>query len=867
MKSQEIRQKFTEFFEKQGHKKHPSSELVPHDDPSLLFTNAGMNQFKDFFTGKAVAANPRAVSIQKCVRAGGKHNDLENVGFTARHHTFFEMLGNFSFGDYFKRDAIHMAWQLLTEELQIPKERLYITAHYSDQEAEKIWKEEIGIAEDHFFFRGDKDNFWEMGDVGPCGPCSEIFYDHGPAYTDTNLPAGADLLDDEKRYVEIWNLVFMQFEKYRDGERIERRPLPNPSIDTGAGLERLAAVLQAKYNNYDTDVFQGIIAKLESITSKSYEDSAYTTNFRVVADHIRACVMLITDGVIPSNEGRGYVLRRILRRAVRYLNLLGVDRPVLHELVPAVFASLGQEYPQNLQNQEMAIKFLKTEEQSFRQTLSSGLHLLDKEIQELNQRGQKQLSGDVLFKLYDTHGFPVDLTALILQEQGLSVDEEGFAKAMEEQRQRSRKSSHFTAREGQKKDFFTIHEQYGDTEFTGYHSLQEEAKLLAIVEIDSEHSALIFDRSPFYGESGGQIGDTGWIEEVEVLDTQKPVESLIAHIVSASSQWQLQKTYSLRVDQKRRQNIMRNHTATHLLHAALREVLGKHVKQAGSLVAADRLRFDFSHPEKMSRAELERVENLVNNQIFAAKPVQPEILAKEEANQRGAMALFGEKYGEQVRVLTIADFSVELCGGVHVQNTAEIQLFKILSESALSAGVRRIEACSSLEALQFSNTQQQQLAKIAENLKTNAERAPERVEQLQQGLKDKEREIRDLREKLMQWEAKEMMESPQALGSELVYKFIQLNEGADLRKLSDLFLQKHKKSVVMLAAANGDKASVLLRTFKENTRIDCAQLLKPLLQDCGGSGGGKAEMAQGSIPVNQLASFQARLDAALHASI
>ncbi|TNE98452.1 MAG: alanine--tRNA ligase [Deltaproteobacteria bacterium] len=681
MKASDIRTKFSEFFISKGHEKIDSSPLIPQNDPTLLFANAGMNQFKDYFTGAAKAANPRAVTVQKCVRAGGKHNDLENVGFTARHHTFFEMLGNFSFGDYFKKEAISYAWEFLTKELGIDKDKLYVTVHESDQEAADIWHQQEGVPRERIFFLGDKDNFWEMGDTGPCGPCSEIFYDHGPEHSDPNADTSKLILNDEVRYVEIWNLVFMQFEKYMEDGQIKRRSLPKPSVDTGAGLERIAAAMTGNYNNYETLLFQPIIQELSRMSGKKYEN--HLANMRIVADHVRAATMLITDGVIPSNEGRGYVLRRIIRRAVRQLEELGLTEPSMHKLIPQVWEILGEEYPENMRNSSLAEKYIMLEEENFRRTLSTGLDLLNKELKGL--KGDT-LSGEIAFKLYDTYGFPMDLTEVILREKNLKLDTDGFEKCMEEQKERSRKASDFSASGENQKVFYDLKDKFGETEFLGYKSLTAEVKLLAKEKI-GEYYALIFDKTPFYGEGGGQAGDSGEILGgdsiiANILDTQKPVDGLFVHYSKDADGLNVDHHYTLKVNAHQRNLTARNHTATHLLQAALIEVLGDHIKQAGSAVAQDRLRFDFTHPEAVKKSELRKVERIVNEQILKGTDVCAEVMSKDKAMQKGAMALFGEKYGDEVRVIDIPGFSVEFCGGTHVSNTSEIGLFSIISESS-----------------------------------------------------------------------------------------------------------------------------------------------------------------------------------------
>lgn len=700
VKISEIRKKFKEFYASKGHENRPSSSLVPLDDPTLLFNNAGMNQFKDYFTGKATPQTRRVTTVQKCVRAGGKHNDLDNVGFTSRHHTYFEMLGNFSFGDYFKKEAIAYAWEFLTQVLGLPKEKLYITVHYTDDEAEKIWNEQEGVPLDRIFRKGDKDNFWEMGEYGPCGPSSEIFYDWGEENKDPSINNPECLLDDEMRYVEIWNLVFMQFEKDKSGTH----PLPNPSIDTGMGLERLAGVLQGKYWNYDIETFQVLIKKIEELSGAKYSNPKSAPSMRVVSDHIRSATMLITDGVIPSNEGRGYVLRRIIRRAVRHFKELGVTKPCLSQLVPLVFDQLGEEYPENKANAELAIKFLDLEEKRFLETLDTGLKFLDEAIkQEL--KGDT-LPGVVAFKLYDTYGFPPDLTEIILQERNLNLDKEGFDHAMEKQKELSRaswKGGHDTNTE---KLYYELKEKHGGTEFLGYSQLSSESQCLANIDLGEGRRALLFKSTPFYAESGGQVGDRGMVLSedkvvAKVVDVQKPVEDLFVHICLDADGVTENKTYDLQVDKDFRELTKRNHSATHLLQAALIQTLGDHIKQAGSLVNSKKLRFDFTHPEGLKKDELDKVQALVNEQITKEVAVQTDVTDKDTAIKKGAKAFFGEKYGDTVRVLSMGDFSVELCGGTHVSNTKEIQHFQILSEGSLSAGVRRIEAITSEEAEKF----------------------------------------------------------------------------------------------------------------------------------------------------------------------
>ncbi|MFL5784569.1 MAG: alanine--tRNA ligase, partial [Bacteriovoracaceae bacterium] len=745
MRAQEIRNAFSNYFIRNGHEKHKSSSLVPHNDPTLLFANAGMNQFKDFFTGKANPANRRAVTIQKCVRAGGKHNDLENVGFTARHHTFFEMLGNFSFGDYFKEDAIRFAWELLTVDLKIPKDKLLVTVHDSDDEALDIWHRKMGVPREKIFKLGDKSNFWEMGDVGPCGPCSEIFFDHGPERS-TGVPAGHQEIDDEGRYVEIWNLVFMQFEKYKDGNEIKRKSLPKPSVDTGAGLERVTAVIQGKYFNYDTDIFEPIMKRIGHLTGKDY----YTTksedekaSFRVVADHIRSCTMLITDGVIPANDGRGYVLRRIIRRAVRHLSLLGLKEISFYKLIPAVVETLGTEYPDNAANVALAEKLLKLEEEKFRKTLDTGLSLINEELTKLKP-GQK-LNGEVAFKLYDTFGFPLDLTEVILREKNLELDTKGFEDAMTRQKELSKKNSKFKVQEDNAKVFYAIKEKYGPTKFTGYEEITGNAKLLAKEEIDGQFY-LVFDKTPFYGESGGQLGDKGEVHSKEgklatITDTQKPVDGLHVHLSGDADALNVGESYSLHVNHEERELTKRNHSATHLLQSALIKVLGPHVKQAGSSVGPERLRFDFTHSEALKPEELAQVEELVNSAVASSLTVKATQMTKDQATKKGAMALFGEKYGDEVRVLEMGDFSIELCGGTHVSNTGEIGLFKILIETSLASGVRRIEAITSTTAINYLLNRSKILGEVEKQFAAKEEKVLEKLSALFADTREKTKQL------------------------------------------------------------------------------------------------------------------------------
>jgi alanyl-tRNA synthetase len=845
---QQIREKFAQYFMKKQHEKVASSSLIPHNDKTLLFCNAGMNQFKDYFTGKTIAQNKRAVSIQKCVRAGGKHNDLENVGHTARHHTFFEMLGNFSFGDYFKEDAIRFAWEFLTVELKIPQEKLYVTTHYSDKEARELWKKVAGLTDERIFDKGDKDNFWEMGEFGPCGPCSEIFFDHGEEYTDKELVRvdPKDLLEDEKRYVEIWNLVFMQFEKTPEG----KLSLPKPSIDTGAGLERVAAALQGCYNNYNTDIFFPIMKKIEEISGKKYDpngkDEKTKAAFRVVADHIRSATMLITDGAIPSNEGRGYVLRRIIRRAVKYLNELGVKEVSFYKLVPAVFEALGLEYPQNADGSELAVKLLELEERKFRETLENGIKFLNEAIAK--EVTNKVLSGKAAFRLYDTYGFPVDLTEMYLVDQGLTLDTAGFEKAMNEQKELSKKSWKGGINNDDK-IFHAMKEKHGATEFVGYDKLNVEAKLLEVIDM-GELKGLVFDTTTFYGESGGQVGDIGTVKDgkniiANIDDTQKPVDGLYVHFSKDADALEVGKTYTLAVDGQTRKLIMRNHSATHLLQAALIKVLGPHVKQAGSVVTAEKLRFDFAHTQAMTKDEIQKVEDIVNSEISKSLKVEANIMDMAAAQKKGAMALFGEKYGNIVRVLTMGDFSTELCGGVHVHNTGDIGLITILSESSLATGVRRIEATTSETAIHYLSNRSSLLKKVEAMVMDKEERALAKLDNLFKELKEKQKEIESLKDKIQLNESKDLFNDVENVGG-IDIAVIEASADSDLRKLSDLFVNKFPNGAVVLYNSNGEKATVLVRASKGAAKLNAGDALKEILPVINGRGGGKPDMAQGS---------------------
>jgi alanyl-tRNA synthetase len=843
MDSKSIRNNFTRFFESHQHKKISSSPLVPQNDPTLLFANAGMNQFKDIFTGKSQPEHKRAVTIQKVVRAGGKHNDLENVGFTTRHHTFFEMLGNFSFGDYFKKEAIEMAWKLLTDVYKIPENKLLVTVHYTDMEALEIWNKHIGLPLDRIFKKGDKENFWEMGDVGPCGPCSEIFYDYGPSYATPNFKPGAgqDILDDELRYIEIWNLVFMQFEK--TGK--ETLKLPKPSIDTGAGLERVATALQGKYWNYDTDLFLPIINKVEALCGKKYSDPKSAGSMRVIADHIRSSTMLITDGVIPSNEGRGYVLRRIIRRAVRHLRELGFKEISFYKLVPTVFEILGDEYPENKVNFSLAEKLLKLEEEKFLETLDHGMKYLEESLR--NDVKDKTLSGKSAFKLYDTFGFPLDLTEVILREKGLKLNQAEYDFSMNEAKEKSKKSWKSVSAVDQT-IFYKVQEKVGDTKFLGYEKLEADATLLAVEKVE-DVSLLVFDQSPFYAEGGGQAGDRGEILlkgklVAKVLDTKKPTGNTFFHLSESTENLKVGDKYTLRVNAKERSQTASNHSATHLLQAALINILGNHIKQSGSEVNDQKLRFDFTHMKAMSASEIEAVENAVNAQIEKSLEVKVLNLTKDQAMSKGALALFGEKYGDQVRVLEMGDYSIELCGGTHVTNVSQIGSFVITSESALSSGVRRIEALTGSHAFNYLKERSKHLREIELSTSLKGEAAVSRVNDYLVEIKTLKKEIENLQEKIQIEKSKALFSAAKIIGNTNYLHFVS-TEPLNLKIISEQFVDKNKAAVAFLVSTDKDKATIVLKC-SPGIKLDCSTILKTSFPLINGKGGGKPDMAQGS---------------------
>ncbi len=838
--SAELRTAFLEFFETRDHEVVASSSLVPVNDPTLLFVNAGMVQFKDVFLGKEQRGYVRAASSQRCVRAGGKHNDLENVGYTARHHTFFEMLGNFSFGDYFKRDAIDYAWEFLTGVLEIPPERLWITVFEDDDEAAAIWLEEIKVDPARFSRIGARDNFWSMGETGPCGPCTEIFYDHGP-----EIPGGPPGTPDEDadRYVEIWNLVFMQYDRDAEGTL---HPLPRPSVDTGMGLERLAAVMQGVHSNYQIDLFRNLVSSAAAITGTA--DLA-NNSLNVIADHIRSCAFLVVDGVLPSNEGRGYVLRRIIRRAVRHGYRLGAEQPFFYRLVAPLVADMGAAYPELKDSQAHVERILRLEEERFAETLEQGMRILEDDLAAMTGT---LIPGETVFRLYDTYGFPVDLTADIARERGLSLDSEGFERAMQAQRERARAASHFEADHAAGLDI------EGSTEFCGYEQLVDESVVTALfcdgARVDrlaaGEAGIVVLERTPFYAESGGQVGDRGWLETATarfvVNDTRKQ-GGVFAHVGTLESGSLLRgETVEARVDAARRQATVLNHSGTHLLHAALRTVLGDHVQQKGSLVEPERLRFDFTHYEPLTQAQLEQIEALVNAQVRANAVAETRVMSVDDALSSGAMALFGEKYGDQVRVLSIGEFSVELCGGTHVRHAGDIGLLKITGESGIAAGVRRIEAVTGERALQWVSSNEKSLQRIAELVKGGRDDIDEKVSQLLEKNRRLEKELQQLKGRLAS-----------SQGSDLAAQAVEVNgikvlaarlDGADskgLRETLDQLKNKLGSAAVVLGTVDGGKVSIVAGVTRDQTdRIKAGELVNAVASQVGGKGGGRPDMAQ-----------------------
>jgi alanyl-tRNA synthetase len=847
MKSSEIRSQFLKFFEERGHAVVASASLVPGNDPTLLFTNSGMVQFKDVFLGKEARPYKRATTSQRCVRAGGKHNDLENVGYTARHHTFFEMLGNFSFGEYFKKDAIHYAWDLLTKVYRLPADRLWVTVYQTDDEAYALWRKDIGVPESRITRIGDKpggppfqsDNFWQMGDTGPCGPCSEIFYDHGPEVS--GGPPGTPEADGD-RYIEIWNLVFMQFNRDEHGKL---NPLPRPSVDTGMGLERIAAVLQGVHSNYEIDLFQDLIKAAARETGTEYLSS---NSLKVIADHIRACSFLIVDGVIPGNEGRGYVLRRIIRRAIRHGYKLGQKHPFFHRLVDDLAKTMGDAYPELPKAAERVKQVLKTEEERFAETLENGMRVLEGSL----TREDRMLDGETVFQLYDTYGFPVDLTADIARERGVRVDYAGFEAAMGRQRSRARAASKFRMEAA-------VDYAGKPTEFHGYDTLTLEGTVVAIyregaqvAEVGAGESAVVvLDRTPFYAEAGGQVGDRGELAGANgtflVEDTQKIQPEVFGHKGGLKAgRLRVGDKVMAGVDGISRARAAWNHSATHLMHAALRKVLGPHVQQRGSLVDPHKTRFDFSHNEPMTPGEAREVEALVNREIRRNTEVSARILKYDDAIRAGAMALFGEKYGDEVRVIGMGDFSTELCGGTHVRRTGDIGFFKLVAETGVAAGIRRVEAVTGEGALRWVQEREAKLAEAAAALRTNPDEVAQKIAQLQDSVRGLEKELARLKSKMASSQGDELADRAQDVkGVKVLAATLEGADAKTLRETLDKLKDRLRSAAIVLAVAEGGKVSLVAGVTADLTaRVKAGELVNFVAQQVGGKGGGRADMAQ-----------------------
>ncbi|WP_171066442.1 alanine--tRNA ligase [Acinetobacter higginsii] len=876
MTSAEIREAFLRYFESQGHTRVASSSLVPANDPTLLFTNAGMNQFKDCFLGLEKRDYVRAVSSQKCVRAGGKHNDLDNVGYTARHHTFFEMLGNFSFGDYFKQNALKFAWEFLTSEqwLGLPKDRLYVTVYHTDDEAFDIWNKEIGIDAERIIRIGDNkggqyasDNFWAMGDTGPCGPCSEIFYDHGD-HIWGGLPGTPE--EDGDRFIEIWNNVFMQFNRTADGVM---HPLPAPSVDTGMGLERISAVLQHVNSNYEIDLFQHLLkaaAEIIGLDTTAIEAEAkaqnkpveYPASLKVIADHARSCSFLIADGVNPSNEGRGYVLRRIIRRAVRHGNKLGATGSFFYKMLQPLIEVMGDAYPELAAQQARIEAQLLKEEEQFAKTLEQGLKLLEGELAQLKGN---VIAGETVFKLYDTYGFPTDLTADIARERDLTIDEAGFEVEMAAQRQRARDAGKFAV------DYNSIVKVEGETQFDGYEATQGQGQIVAIykdgVQVDEinegDEALIVLNQTPFYAESGGQIGDTGIFKNdtgiFEVQDTKKSGGAFVHQGIVTMGSLKATQNIEATVKADIRAATARNHSATHLLHAALRQILGEHVQQKGSLVASDILRFDFANDQPVSFEQLQQIERLVNAEVIANSPVTTELLDIESAKAKGAMMLFGEKYGEEVRVLSMGsiieekNFSIELCGGIHVKRTGDIGLFKITSEGGVAAGVRRIEAVTGTKALEVVQKAETDIQIINGLLKAQKDQTVEKVEAIVETASSLQKQIEQLNQKLASFQAAELLDQVKEIaGRQTLITSVKGLDAKSLRNLHDSVKSKLEDAVIILAGVEGDKVSLIASVAKQYAAtLKAGDIIKHLAQELGGKGGGKPDLAQGGAPLNE----------------
>jgi len=860
LSGRDIRESFLRFFEEKSHTRVSSSSLIPKDDPTLLFTNAGMVQFKNAFLGLEDRGYTRAASCQKCVRAGGKHNDLENVGFTARHHTFFEMLGNFSFGDYFKREAISWAWEYLTEVMKLPRERLWVTVYLDDDEAYRIWQDEMHIPAERIVRLGEKSNFWMMGETGPCGPCSEIIYDQGEGTgcgrPDCHIECGCD------RYLEVWNLVFTQFDR---DERGTLTPLPKPNIDTGMGLERLVAVVQGAKSNYDTDLFAPLITAITETANRPYgvneEDDV---SIRVIADHSRSVTFLIGDGILPSNEGRGYVLRRILRRAARHGKLLGLNRPFLHAMAAVVIKEMKDAYPDLCDKESYITKVILNEEQRFMETLDAGLKILQDEVARLKTAGKAVIPGDIVFRLYDTFGFPTDLTADIVRRDGLTLDEEGFQKAMEIQREKARESWKGSGEEAVSILYQKLPGQGISTVFVGYEGVCEaESKVTALLNRDGlaeelgegEEGEVIVAETPFYGEIGGQIGDTGTIEGkdfvFDVLDTRRPLDNLISHVGRVRT-GRIRKgdSVNLIVAEEKRRATEANHSGTHVLQAAMKRVLGDHIKQSGSLVTAERLRFDFTHFSRIEDDELERIENLANAVIRRNMPVVTQVLPIEKALKTGATAVFDEKYGDRVRVVQMGDFSMELCGGTHIRRTGDIGFLKILHESAVAAGVRRIEAVTGGEAVKYARRVENELKKAAHLLKANPSELSERVEKLVKNQKEMEKELDTFKSRLAAKDSADLLgQAKEVKGIKVLTAAVNAPDAKTLRDFGDKLRDRLQSGIILIGCRAEGKAMLLCLVTKDLTdRYSAGNIIREIAPIVGGRGGGRPDMAQAGGP-------------------
>jgi alanyl-tRNA synthetase len=874
MKNTEIRNKFVDYFKKNGHTSVASSSLIPENDPTLLFANAGMNQFKNAFLGLEKRDYTKAVSVQKCVRAGGKHNDLDNVGFTARHHTFFEMLGNFSFGDYFKKEAIHYAWEFLTKDLQIPKEKLYVTVFQTDDEAADLWHKQESIPKDRIFRLGEKDNFWRMGDVGPCGPCTEIFYDHGPKAGKESDPFKG-IVSGEDRFVEIWNLVFMQFYEEAPGKM---NPLPKPSVDTGSGFERVVAAMQGQFSNYDTDLFAPMIDKASKLSGASYvtdpeilrNDAAIRDRvgaMRVLADHCRSTSFLLADGALPSNEGRGYVLRRIMRRAIRYGRKLSTQHSFLPAMSEELINHMGGFYPELKARKDLILSTIRDEESRFLQTLDNGSAILNDELNDMKKKNQKMVSGETLFKLYDTYGFPVDLTAVIAAEHGLQVDESGFDKVMQASKEKAKSSWKGKGPMADEKHMIEFSQKHSKsaTQFVGYETLTNSSPIVGLSNGTAEVSSLragqsgllILKATPFYAEGGGQVGDQGTIKtasaEARVHNCTKQNDLFIHHIEVVSGELKSSDSVQTQVELSERRQTTTNHSATHLMHSALRTVLGTHVTQAGSLVDSTRTRFDFTHNKPLTSDEIKKIEGLVNDEIAAANPVQAEVMSHKLAIDKGAMALFGEKYGDQVRVLTMGNFSCELCGGTHVKNTSEIRAFKIISESGVSAGVRRIEAITGTAAINYLMKNNEELLQARQSSGVPPEKT------ISTWIEEKKEEIKDLQKQIKKIQSNQINVDDiikaskefqsQSGPAKLIFADLALDDRDVLSQISDQIKNKVPRGISIVVGKGEGSHPVIISVSKEmNAQFKAGDLLKEFAQVLGGKGGGRPDFAQGAVP-------------------